>query len=274
MIAGRPSATALRAATFRAQHQLLDRPLVFADPLATRILEPMGPLRTPPRASPVRAFAAARSRHAEELLAKARLRGCTQYVILGAGLDTFAYRGAHAGLRVFEIDHPDTQAWKRSLLDEAGIEIPRQVTHVPVDFARQALVPELMRAGFAQEEPAFFSWLGVTPYLRERAVLETLTAIRALDARGEIVFDYLVPRSELSWRGRIAHFVIERYVARLGEPILCYFSPDAIRERLLGFGYGQIDDLDCPALNALYFDGRKDGLRVPGRIARIVHART
>ncbi|MBK7931625.1 MAG: class I SAM-dependent methyltransferase [Bryobacterales bacterium] len=273
MIQGRPSTTALRAATYRAHHQVLDQPLVFDDPLAVKILSPLGPLKLPPRTSPVRAWAAARGRFAEDALHAARSRGCTQYVILGAGLDTFAYRHAGSVLPVFEVDHPDTQAWKRSLLEQAGIAAPPALTYVAVDFARQSLVPELARSGFRPDEPAFFSWLGVTPYLHESAVWETIAAIRGLHPRNEIVFDYLVARSELSWRSRLAHRVIEWYVARLGEPLRFLSAPPAIRTHLEQIGFATVEDLDCPALNERYFRNRPDRLRIAGRIARLVHAR-
>jgi methyltransferase (TIGR00027 family) len=271
LIEGRPSVTALRAATYRAQHQLLDRPLVFEDPLAARILAPTGPIQTPRLAS-VRAFAVARSRFAEDKLAVARVEGFTQYAILGAGLDTFAYRNPQARLRVLEIDHPSTQAWKRTLLADAGIAIPTTVTYVPVDFAKQPLEEELLRAGFDASKPTFFSWLGVTPYLDEAAVLQNLAAIHALHPGNRITFDYMIPRSDLSFRGSLAHFFISRYVAYLGEPMKSGFTPEGMRAHLLAIGFRDVEDIDCPLLNARYFDGRPDGLRVAGRLARIVTA--
>jgi len=271
LIEGRPSVTALRADTYRAQHQLHDRPLVFEDPLAVRILAPTGPMQTP-RLAVVRAFTAVRSRFAEDTLAVARAQGFTRYAILGAGLDTFAYRNPQTSLRVFEIDHPATQAWKRRLLADAGIAIPTGVTYVPVDFARQPLAPKLLRAGFDVSEPAFFSWLGVTPYLDEAAILQTLAAIHSMHPGNRIVFDYMIPRSDLSFRGSLAHFFISHYVAHLGEPMKSGFTPEVIRAHLLDIGFRDVEDIDCPLLNARYFDGRVDALRVTGRLARIMTA--
>ena len=278
MIDGRPSTTALRAATQRAMHQKLDRPLVFDDPLALPLLAPLGELATPPRTAPIRAWMAARSRFAEDALARARARGCTQYVLLGAGLDTFAYRQASGHtpappLPVFEVDHPDTQRWKRSLLREAGIGEPSGVTYVPVDLARSGLAEALSAAGYRAHEPACFAWLGVTPYLTEDAIHDTLRVVRSLNPRGEIVFDYLVAGRELSWRSRLAQYMIERYVARLGEHVLSHLSPSRLAPRLRESGWSTVDDIDCPALNALYFADRADGLRISGGVARIVHAR-
>ncbi|MEP7363443.1 MAG: class I SAM-dependent methyltransferase [Acidobacteriota bacterium] len=271
MIEGRPSVTALRAATYRAQHQLLDRPLVFEDPLAVRIIAPCGPMQTP-RMAAVRAFICVRSRFAEDALAVAIAQGCKQYVVLGAGLDTFAYRNSDESLRVFEVDHPATQTWKRGLLAEAGISIPQGVAHVPVDFATQVLAPQLREAGFDTTKPAFFSWLGVTPYLDEGAILETLAVVRQLHPGNGIVFDYMLPRANLSLRGSVAHWAISRYVASLGEPMKSGFSPEVMRGHLVKIGFSAVHEIDCPGLNARYFKGRGDGLRVAGRLAQLVSA--
>src|SRR5580692_2940260 len=183
---GKFSRTAQRVAIRRAAHQLLDEPKVLDDPLALRIIgtEAAAALRSDPKedhafARAFRAFMAARSRFAEDELARAVASGVsqqrvTQYVILGAGLDTFAYRNPHPGLRVFEIDHPATQAWKREQLDTAGIPIPPSLTFVPVDFEQQSLAAGLQHCGFNTTAAAFFSWLGVTPYLTHAACRATL----------------------------------------------------------------------------------------------------
>ncbi len=161
----RPSRTALRVALRRAAHQLYDaKPLVFDDPVAVAILgDAYGQelRRTPTRPDRpfsvgLRAFLVARSRYAEDMLARAVAAGVTQYVLLGAGLDTFAHRNSYAGLRVFEVDHPATQQWKRELLEAGSLPAPQKLTYVPVDFERQTLSEELASAGFQEEVPAFF----------------------------------------------------------------------------------------------------------------------
>src|SRR5271170_3182658 len=167
------SRSALRVALRRAAHQIHDSPVVFNDPLAVAILgeayaeelrrTPLRPDR--PFSIGLRAFLVARSRYAEDNLSRAVAAGVGQYVLLGAGLDTFAYRNPHAGLRVFEVDHPATQQWKREQLEAAGIAIPAALTFVPVDFERQTLAEGLGQAGLDLSAAAFFSWLGVTPYL-------------------------------------------------------------------------------------------------------------
>jgi methyltransferase (TIGR00027 family) len=119
----------------------------------------------------------ARSGSGEDELTKAVARGGGQYVLMGAGLDTFAYRNPHPGLRVFEVDHPVTQRWKRSLLEDTGIVVPRETVFVPVNFERDSLPRKLAEAGFRADEPAFFAWLGVVPYLTENVFVSTVKLI-------------------------------------------------------------------------------------------------
>src|SRR5262245_9719822 len=164
MIEGRPSRTAEGAATRRALHRLLDDPRVHDDPLALAILgdAQAAAVRADPRrfedgivGRVLRAFLAVRSRIAEDALAEAVARGVRQYVVLGAGLDTFAYRNPHPGLHVFEVDHPATQAWKRQRLADSGITVPAGVTFAAVDFATEALPAALGGAGVRDDVPTF-----------------------------------------------------------------------------------------------------------------------
>src|SRR6202451_3381122 len=199
---GKFSRTAQRVAIRRAAHQLWDQPRVLDDPLALRIIgaDAAAELRSNPKEHPAfarafRAFMVARSRFAEDELASAYARGLRQLVILGAGLDTFAYRNPHAELRVFEVDHPATQAWKRQRLVEAGIEVPGSLTFAPVDFQRDTLAEKLNIAGLDPGQSAFFTWLGVVPYLTEEAAFATLAAIGARSPGTQVVFDYADPPS-------------------------------------------------------------------------------
>src|SRR5437763_15994596 len=170
---GQGNRTAERVAQRRAAHQVRDRPLVFDDPLALRVIHPevARELRgNPPTGETsklalyLRAFFVMRSRFAEDELAGAVARGVRQYVVLGAGFDTFAYRNPFPELRVFEVDHPATQATKRQRLGASGIDIPSSLTFVPIDFTMTRLDDALRGAGFDATTPAFFSWLGVVPY--------------------------------------------------------------------------------------------------------------
>ncbi len=200
-----PSRTALSVALRRAAHQIHDSPVVFNDPLAVAILgatyaeelrrTPLRPDR--PFSIALRAFLVARSRYAEDNLRRAVESGVDQYVLLGAGLDTFAYRNPYAQLRVFEVDHPATQQWKRELLQRNHIAIPESVTYTPVDFERQSLSVQLGDAGFNHGAPAFFAWLGVVPYLTLEAFRATLSFIAAQPSGSGLTLDYGQPRAVL-----------------------------------------------------------------------------
>ncbi|MBO0723423.1 MAG: class I SAM-dependent methyltransferase, partial [Blastocatellia bacterium] len=188
--------------------------------------------------------------------------------------DTFAYRNPYPEdvLHVYEVDHPDTQAWKRARLAEAGISIPPTLTFSPVDFERETLEEGLRRAGFADGERAFFSWLGVTPYLTENAVNSTLQYVASLPVESGIVFDYAITPSLLNPIQRLAFDALARRVALAGEPFQCFFDPGLLQTRLRDMGFGLIEDLGPDELNARYFQGRTDGLQV-GSLGHVMNAR-
>ncbi|MGC2331083.1 MAG: SAM-dependent methyltransferase, partial [Candidatus Acidiferrales bacterium] len=201
-------------------------------------------------------------------------RGTAQYVVLGAGLDTFAYRNPHAeaALRVFEVDYPTTQEWKRRQLAATEIAIPPSVTFAPVDFERQTLAEGLRDAGFDREKPAFFSWLGVSMYLTDGAIAATLGFVASLPPGGGIVFDYAVPRESLGILERMALDALSRRVESAGEPFVTFFEPEALAERLVRIGFRSLEDLGAEEINARYFKGRSDGLRVMGNVGRLLSA--
>jgi methyltransferase (TIGR00027 family) len=263
-----PSRTAQRVAIRRAAHQLLDEPpRVFVDPLAVAIAgrdTEAEPESSYSRA--LRAFIAARSRYAEDQLASAVERGVRQYVVLGAGLDTFAYRNPlrSSGLHVFEVDHPATQAWKRARLDQAGIAIPDDMTFAAVNFETQSLDDRLQQAGFRRTASAFFSWLGVTPYLSRPAFDATIRFIAGMPPGSGLAFDFAVERSLLSPLQQRSLDALAERVARAGEPFQLFFDPAVLRSDLEQIGFGGIEDLDGAQINARYFSGRSDGLSVSG----------
>jgi methyltransferase (TIGR00027 family) len=272
------SRTALRVALRRAAHQLYDTPLVFDDPLAVKILGPTYEAelkRTPIRADrphsvALRAFLVARSRYSEDLLQKAVERGVDQYVLLGAGLDTFAYRSPYAGLRVFEVDHPATQRWKRDLLTSAGISIPPSLTYTPVDFETQSLATQLSEAGLDPRRPAFFAWLGVVPYLSLPA-FRTVIQFIAEQAQGSgLVLDYGQPTSVLPPLERLERASLASRVALAGEPFQLFFTPAEIATELGAFD--TIEDLGATEINHRYFQGRSDQLALRGSGGRILSA--
>jgi methyltransferase (TIGR00027 family) len=268
MEAGRPSSTAFSAARYRAAHQLLDGGRVFTDPYAVAILgRPESEVRADaeqPGRRLMRLFIAARTRFAEDTLARAYGRGIRQLVVLGAGLDTFAYRNPYPDLRVFEVDHPDTQAWKKLRLAAAGVPVPPTVTYLPIDFERQTLADRLDLA----PAPTFFSWLGVVPYLTRDAFDATIGHLAGVGG-AEVVFDYAEPPASLPPERRASHAERAARVARLGEPWRTYFRPAELREILRDFA--DVEDLGPAQLAGRYF-GRPDlPPDTPG--GHVLHAR-
>lgn len=266
----------------RAAHQIHDEPpLVFEDPFAVRVLPPHIQLeiqRTPaasrkPYSAAMRAFVVCRARFAEDVLADGvRENGVRQALILGAGLDTFALRNPYPNLRVFEVDHPATQSWKRELLAAAGLGAPETLSFVPVDFERQWLRQQLLHAGFDFAIPTAIAWLGVVPYLTREAFAATARVLGRVPAGSSLVFDYSLPREALP---RVEQLMLDSLAARVaqaGEPFQLFFTPESLVEELAPHELGVVEDLDSAALNARYLAGRKDGLHLRGRAGRLCHA--
>jgi methyltransferase (TIGR00027 family) len=278
MQVGVPSRTALAAAFHRAAHQVLEQGRIFADPLALPIVGEDADsvvkwAEEDPSRRRMRIFIAVRTRFAEDALAVAVERGVSQLVVLGAGLDTYAYRGAMRGrLRIFEVDHPATQAWKRQQLAEAEIPLPASLTFAAIDFERQTLAEGLAAAGFDLAQQTFFTWLGCVPYLTEEAVWSTLGFIGGMSHGARVVFDYADPPDSLSPEMRDWHDRRAARVADLGEAWLSYFEPDQLRTRLLSLGFSEVEDLGPPVIAARYFPGRIAS--VPERGGHIVRAAT
>ncbi|MGO4615864.1 class I SAM-dependent methyltransferase [Nocardia sp. 2YAB30] len=250
MKVGEPSRTALATAFSRAYHQIAPEPRIFVDPLAVRItgaspeelidrhtailneagMDPMLQRRR-------RMFLAARSCFAEETLATAVAEGVQQVVILGAGLDTFAYRNPYDSVRVFEVDHPDTQAWKRERLAAAGIDIPDSLTFAPVDFESQTLDEGLDTAGFDRGQPAVFVWLGVVMYLTKDAMVAVLRFMAGQSASARVVIDYLYPpTNDAAQQARVDR------VAAIGEPWLSFFTAEEFANQLRTLGFDEVED--------------------------------
>ena len=262
----------------RAAHQVLEQGRIFNDPLALPILgEDVETVVKRAQESPfgqrLRIFIAVRTRFAEDALASAVERGTRQLVVLGAGLDTYAYRGAMRDrLRIFEVDHPASQAWKQQRLAEAGIAVPPSVTFAPIDFERQTLADGLATAGFDPEQPTFFTWLGMVPYLSETSVWSTLQFIAGLPNGAHVVFDYSDPPYDLPGDLRAGHATRAAHVAELGEAWITYFSAAELRPKLLDLGFQDVEDLAAPQMASLYFPGRAAGL--PEKGGHVVRAST
>jgi len=277
---GQPSRTALGAAAHRAVHQVLERGRIFADPLAVRILgadaeAAVRDAENNPSRRMLRLFIAVRTRYAEDALAAAVARGARQLVVLGAGLDTYAYRNAFAeSLHVFEVDHPATQAWKRQRLAEAAIPLPRTLTFAPIDFERETLADGLAAAGFDPAKQSFLTWLGVVPYLSEQAVFSTLEFIARLPGGAQVVFDYGNPPASGGGRDELdtAQDALAARVASIGEAFRSYFETDALHTKLMALGFREIEDLGPALIRERYFANRGDSL--PDRGGHIIRATT
>ena len=277
MQTGQPSHTARGAAAYRAIHQTLDGGVIFSDPLAARILDDETRARldetaADPSLRPWRLFIAARSRFSEDTLAGCVARGVRQVVVLGAGLDTFSLRNPHAGqgVRVFEVDYPATQTWKRERLKQAGLAVPASLTFAPVDFERQSLAEGLQAAGFQADRPAFFQWLGVVPYLTREAVSLTLDFIAGVP-ESEVVFDYAEPLENYPDDRRADVMAIAARAASRGEPWLSLFDPAELSKMLRNKGFGIVEDLGMAGIAGRFYGALKQGI-VIGPGAHIVRA--
>ena len=271
-----------RVAIARAVHQFMDeRPLVFADPLALPIIgaagdrwmqENLGVYRTEGMRRS-RGVVVIRARFTEDELERAVARGTTQYVILGAGLDTFAYRRADLRdrLTVFEVDQPATQLWKAERLAEAGIVTPPNLRRVPVDFNEGALAEGLAAAGFRRDAPAFFSWLGVMYYLPPESIFATLGYIAEQEAATQVVFDFAVAETALPAKDRHLFKAFAAFNRTASERWQTWFTPDEIKSKLRTLGFTEIEHLDAPLAASRYLDGRRDGL-LTGPLVGLVSA--
>lgn len=246
MQVGQPSATAMATARARAQHQLADEPRIFTDPLAVPIVGAEAARDNefdrgldPEFVRRRRLLLAARSRFADDEVAESIAAGARQVVILGAGLDTAAYRNRHADVRFFEVDHPDTQAWKRNRLADSGITVPSTVSFAPVDFTRDDLADELARAGLDPDQAAVFVWLGVVAYLNQDAIATTLRYIGGRTSPSVLVFDYSYPPTPDQLEAQRAR---AKRVAAVGEPWVSYFTAAQMRAELVAAGFTEVDD--------------------------------
>jgi methyltransferase (TIGR00027 family) len=272
----KPSRTAMNAAMWRAAHALLDdEPKILVDPLARAFagfdsdeaLVAAHNAHPAAHAPGIRTPFAVRNRYAEDELAEAVGRGIKQYVLLGAGLDSFAYRRPdpmHA-LDVYEVDYPATQAWKRARVAELGIEPPPGLHYVPLDFERKTLTEALSVAGFRRGEGAFFSWLAVNVYLTREAVEATLAEVAALAAPGgALVLDFVLPVSVLDTEDAATITTFATNSAKFGEPLLSFFEPAEMEAVLRRAGFASVAHFGPEEAHARYLRGRTDGSRTFG----------
>jgi len=264
METGRPSRTALGAAMHRAVHQTLEGGVIFADPYALQILDDEARAGLPAMAADasqrsMRLFIAARSRFSEEAMSGSIARGARQVAMLGAGLDTFSLRNPHGGVTVYEIDYPATQAWKRERLAQAGVALPPSLTFAPIDFERQGLAEALAAAGFRADQPAFFQWLGVVPYLTREAIISTLDFVASIKG-AEVVFDYAEPFENFPPAMRANLTAVAARTAAMGEPWISLFDPPDMAALMQARGFADFEDITRAELAARYYGELSQGL--------------
>ena len=257
-------------AIMRALHQTVDEdPKILTDPIAARLVHGdddrawLAPLLSHPFAKQWRAGFALRSRYAEDCLAERVQSGVRQYVVLGAGLDSFAYRQPRwaSSLRIYEVDHPITQQWKRERLMTAGIAIPSNLTFVSTDFESASLSNTLRAASFAFDTQTICSWMGVTQYLTACALEATFRFVHSLPFLSEIVFSFILPQAEISGVEAEALLLAAQRAAEIGEPWLARFRAEDLAMKLRSMGFSQIVHLTPEEAARRYFRDRRDGLK-------------
>jgi methyltransferase (TIGR00027 family) len=270
------SRTALATAYLRAAHQIFDaKPLILEDPVAVQLLGEGAEQRIreaaeryqTPEALALRSHVVLRSRFTEDRLSAAAQRGVSQYVIVGAGFDTFALRQPHwaSSLKVIEVDHINSQVAKRARIAEAGITIPANVVFADIDFEQESLRDGLLRNGVTISKATLFSWLGVTMYLTEAAIDATLKSMATFPEGSEAVLTFLQPPVDGPQTSPSGPSRLAQLVADSGEPFVSYFDEAMLEEKLLASGFSSVEFLTPDMASARYFQGRPTDLPLPKR---------
>lgn len=290
MKADKASKTAINAAGGRAIHKARHgEPKILDDPYAVLFMDPVWRRRMENRVvywlinrrflfgwtHPIWGQVVVRGRFAEDCLQQAMANGATQYVLLGAGYDSFALRRRELAdtLKIIEIDHPATQKWKRECFSDSGVQQPENVEYVSVDFERQSLADALHQSSFSKDEISFFSWMGCIVYIERSAVLQTFRDIALCAAEGsEIVFDHsdVLPHEVESLPRDLRRLM--KNTKRDGEPMITGFPPAELAAELESIGFNVVESLSPNDQKERYFSGRTDGLS-PLEHCHLVRAR-
>jgi methyltransferase (TIGR00027 family) len=277
-----PDNTAVRVALWRALHVLEDAPPhVLDDQLGLALVAPEDDWRSRRDMSaftrPFRASIVARARFVEDHVEQQLSQGVAQYVILGAGLDTFAQRRPDVASRLdlFEVDQPRTQAWKRQRLAQLGLASPASLRFVPVDFERgEAWLESILAAGFAAERPAIVASMGVSMYLTHEAIEATLRAAASLARGSTFVMSFMLPIELAEPSVRPGIEAAARGARAAGTPWLSFFTPETMLALAKQAGFSEVEHVSADALSARYFAGREDGLRLPSNSEELLVATT
>jgi len=264
------SRTMLRTAALRAAHQLLDDPPIFQDPVAVQLV-PEALLREAADSMgednlALRTLLALRGRFAEDRLSRAAARSVSQYLMIGAGLDTFPWRQPADALnmRLFSADHPDSLAWTRAYLQERGLREPPNLVMVATDLEEGRLGEHLIGAGFDPRAATFCSALGLTQYLTRAAIQSLLAFVVSLPPGSEIVLSFVPADVDLSEEDALFVSRAVQRVAAIGEPWKTRLQASNLANQLRSLGFSDVFHLTPQAAYTRYFASRQDGLRTPG----------
>ncbi len=281
--AAAPDSTAMRVALWRAMHVQVDPPPhVIEDEIGLKLVAPedgwrQRPDMDPQFTRPFRASIVARARFIEDLVVEQAGHGVDQYVILGAGLDTFAQRRSEIAsrLRVFEVDPPGPQAWKRERLIELGYGIPEWLRLVPVDFeAGDSWWERLAESGFDAGRPAIVASTGVSMYLTKDAIAATLRQVAALAPRSTLAMTFLLPLELADSEVRPGLELAEKGARASGTPFISFFTPPEILTLAREAGFREVQHVSAASLTQRYFASRTDGLRPPNNAEELLVANT
>jgi methyltransferase (TIGR00027 family) len=281
--AAAPDSTAMRVALWRAMHVQVDPPPhVIEDEIGLKLVAPgdgwrQRPDMDPQFTRPFRASIVARARFIEDLVVEQAGHGVDQYIILGAGLDTFAQRRSEIAsrLRVFEVDRPGPQAWKRDRLIELGYGIPEWLRLVPVNFeAGDSWWERLAESGFDASRPAIVASTGVSMYLTKDAIAATLRQVAALAPRSTLAMTFLLPLELADSEVRPGLELAEKGARASGTPFISFFTPPEILTLAREAGFREVQHVSAASLTQRYFASRTDGLRPPNNAEELLVANT
>ena len=272
-----PDSTAVRTALWRALHVEVDAPPhVLDDTIGLQLADSDPDWRErgdmhPDATRPFRASIVARARYLDDLVIDRAATGVTQYVILGAGLDSFAQRHPDVAVRIFEVDQPGTQDWKRRRLTEIGYPPGENLQFVPVDFEHGETFPDALQAnGFDAHQPAVVSSMGVSMYLTKEATEATLRQVAALTSGTVLAMTFMLPVDLVDAAERPMQESVEAAAAESGTPFISHYAPGEMVEMCLSAGFSTTQHVGPDVLTARYFAGRTDGLRPPSAEQLIV----
>jgi len=266
MTNGKPDNTAVRTALWRALHVQVDaKPYVIEDEVGLKLVAPDGDWQERPDmkyTKRLRASIVGRARFVEDLIIEQHEQGVDQYIILGAGLDTFAQRRPDIAskLQIFEIDQPDTIAWKQQRLTDLGFGVPQYLHFVPVDFEISSWWEQLLKVGFDINKPAVIACTGVSLYLTKEAIIATLNQIATLAPGSKLAMTFYLPVELLDEEDKPMQEMAEKGARAAGTPFVSFFAPNEVLAMAKNAGFKDAKTISTRDIERYYFKDRADGL--------------